>query len=103
MFCYGNLFASLQQLLLRLGFATSCESTRNICNETTAILSDLYNGQVWKEFLTIDGVEFLSAAYCYGLMLNIHWFEPFSGCIYAVGVLYLAIMLAFNSTKDKIL
>ena len=66
-FCYGNLLASLQRLLLRPGFATSCESTRNICNETTGILSDLYNGQVWKEFLTIDGVEFLSAAYCYGL------------------------------------
>ena len=100
-FCYGNLFASLQRLLLRPGFATSCESTRNICNETTGILSDLYNGQVWKEFLTIDGVEFLSAAYCYGLMLNIDWFEPFSGCIYAVGVLYLAIMNLPRSQRYK--
>lgn len=92
MFCYGNLIASLQRLLLRPGFAPACESTRNIYNETTGLYSDLYNGLIWKEFLTIDGVEFLSAAYCYGLMLNVDWFEPFNGCIYAVGVLYLAIM-----------
>ena len=25
-------------------------------------------------------------------MLNIDWFQPFSGCVYSVGVLYLAIM-----------
>lgn len=73
-FCYGNLKASLQQLLLRSGFAIACESTRNLCCETSGKLSDLYQGQMWKDFLNIDGVDFMSAPYCYGLMLNIDWF-----------------------------
>ena len=91
-FCYGNLKASLQQLLLHSGFAIAYESTRNLCLETSGKLSDLYQGQMWKDFLTIDGVDFLSAPYCYWLMLNIDWFEPFHNCVFAVGVLYLVVM-----------
>ncbi len=100
-FCYGNLIDSLQRFLLRPGFAVSCETTRNLYKETNGMLSDLYNGKIWHEFLRVDDVNFLSAAYTYGLMLNIDWFEPFNGCVYAVGVLYLAIMNLPRSERYK--
>ena len=34
-------------------------------------------------------------------MLNIDWFQPFSGCVYSVGVLYLAIMNLPRSHRYK--
>ena len=61
----------------------------------------LYNGTIWHEFLEVDGIDFLSVPYCYGLMLNIDWFEPFTGSVYAVGVLYLAIMNLPRSERYK--
>ena len=94
-FCYGYLINSLQRLWLRPG---ACESTRNLYKETSGVFSDVF---IWQEFLEVDGVEFLCASYCYGLMLNIHWFQPFSGCVYSVGVLYLAIMNLPRSHRYK--
>ena len=66
-FCYSNLKASLQQLLLRSGFAIACESTRNLCLETSGKLSDLYQGQMWKDLLTIDGLTFCQLRIVMGL------------------------------------
>ena len=34
-------------------------------------------------------------------MLNIDWFEPFNGCVYAVGVLYLVVMNLSRSQRYR--
>ena len=82
-YCYKNIIKSLQCLLSRPGFATACESTRGLCHEHTAIYSDVYHGQMWKDVLKIEGQDFLAALFCYGLMLNIDWFQPYM-CIQLV-------------------
>ena len=100
-YCYKNIVSSLQCLLLRPGFATACESTRRACHEHTTIYSDVYHGQVWKEFLKIDSLDFLAASFCYGLMLNIDWFQPYKHCVYSVGVIYLVLMNLPRSHRYK--
>ena len=67
-----------------------CEETRN--NHSYQSLFDVYQGRIWKDFLVVDGVDFLSAAFSYGFMLNIDWFQPFEHYTYSLGVIYLVVM-----------
>ena len=82
-FCYCSLISTLQRLLLRPGFVDMCEETRN--NHCFQSRSDVYQGRIWRDFLAVDGIDFLSAAFCYGLMLNIDWFQPFEHHTYSLG------------------
>ena len=41
------------------------------------LLTDIYDGKIWKEFMTINDEPFLSGETTYGLMLNVDWFKPF--------------------------
>ena len=50
-----------------------------------------------KEFLIVDGLAFLSAAFCYGLMLNIDWFQPYEPHTYSLGVIYLVVMMVLEA------
>ena len=74
---YGfvSLIASLQALVMRSGFVEQCESTRNLFS--TYGLSDIYDGYLWQDFLTINNTAFLSECYNYGLLLNIDWLQPY--------------------------
>lgn len=56
------------------------------------IQTDVYHGKVWSEFLKVDQCDFLLSALCYGVMLNIDWFQPFDHYTYSIGVIYLVIM-----------
>ena len=66
------------------------------------LLSDLYDGQIWKEFLNIGGSPFLAAPYTFGLMLNIDWFQPYIHTISSVGVIYLTIMNLPRTIRFKL-
>ena len=73
---YKSVIDSLQDLLTEPGFVEKCEAWRE--DETPdGTLADVYNGQVWKDFLSRDGIPFLSVPYNYGLHLNMDWFRPF--------------------------
>ena len=67
------------------------EQTRN-SYVNSDILSDVYHGRIWREFLKVNQSEFLSATLCYGLMLNVDWFQPYDHFTYSIGVIYLVIM-----------
>ncbi len=53
---------------------------------------DVYDGQVWKDFLTPGGVNFLADPRNLALMVNVDWFQPYDHTQYSVGVIYLVIM-----------
>ena len=90
-FCYSTVKASLQSLVLRPGFIEKCESTRKLISSSG--LSDVYDGNIWKEFQSVDGHGFLSSPNNYGLLLNIDWFKPFEHSTYSVGVIFLVLNL----------
>lgn len=90
-YCYLPLKTSLQRLLKNANFVQKCEEWRN--NDTSEeVLSDVYDGRIWKEFSSYDGKPFLSAPHTYGLMMNVDWFKPFKHIEYSVGAIYLTIM-----------
>lgn len=94
-YCYLGLECSLQSLLLVPGWALSCEQwreQRQLLRSCDSALEDIYDGRIWKEFQSYHGQPFLSLPNCYGLMMNIDWFQPYKHISYSVGVIYLTIM-----------
>ena len=62
-------------MLLRQVFFELCESMRNTA-QSRSQLRDVYDGNMWKDFLMVNGERFLSAACTYAFLLNIDWFQP---------------------------
>ena len=89
-YCYQPLMDSLQKLLLQPGFCRMCEHWRK--KAKTTLLEDVYDGRVWKKFQFILGSPFLDVPYCFAVMLNVDWFQPFKHTTASVGVLYLTIL-----------
>ena len=89
-YCYKSLKSSLQELLLRPGFHQCCQYWKS--RNTSDKLSDVYDGNVWKDFLTISEQPFLACPNNLALMLNIDWFQPYKHTVSSVGAIYLTVM-----------
>ncbi len=89
-FCYKSIKETLQELLLRPGFHEECDHWR--CRSSSNKLKDIYDGEVWKKFQSLNGSPFLAAPYTYALVLNIDWFQPYTHTTSSVGVIYIAIL-----------
>ena len=91
-YCYNSLIDELERLLQKDGIARSCEECGNQ-PQTEGTLSDVYSGQIWKDFQKYKGKEFLSVARNYGFLLNFDSFQPIKHRKdFSVGVLYLVIL-----------
>lgn len=82
---------SLAFLLKQKGFADNCEHWRNRTH-IPGTYRDIYDGRIWRKFMTFEDRPFLSVPGSLGLMLNFDFFQPFKHSPYSVGVFYLAIM-----------
>ena len=78
-------------VLSRADLLEQCEHWRSR-NIPENILADIYDGRVWKEFLTYKGRAFLANEHNIALIMNCNWFQPFKHTTYSVGVLYLVIL-----------
>lgn len=85
-YCYKSLVSSLRELLSRSDFFEQCEHWRNRKTKPNT-LSDIYDGSVWKDFMEVNGVPFLSMPYNFALSLNVDWFQPFKHTQHSIGVL----------------
>ena len=75
-YCYKNVINNIEQFLSRPDFEAECNKWRSrdvIQNH----VSDLYDGEIWREFQTYDNGLFLSQPNNYALMINVDWFQPF--------------------------
>ena len=99
-YCYSGIETTLRKLLSRPTFVSNCQVWKS--RPVTNFLSDVYDGQIWKEFLHVAGSPFLAAPFSFGLMMNIDWFEPYDHTICAVGVIYLTIMNLPRSIRYKL-
>ena len=41
-------------------------------------LTDIYDGNVWKDFMNLGGLPFLSLPYNFALAMNVDRFQPFN-------------------------
>lgn len=77
--------------MLRPKFIQKCELWR-VRQTDQDVYQDVYDGNVWKNFLEYDGVPFLSLPFNFGFSLNIDWFQPFKHTKHAEGAAYLTIL-----------
>ena len=54
-----------------------------------------------ERFFTLEWTKKLVAPFCYGLLLNIDWFQPFDHFIYSVGVIYLVVLNLPRNVRYK--
>ena len=67
------------------------------------ILADVYDGNLWKEFQTVHGMDFLKKPRNYGFMLNFDFFQPMTRRKdYSVGVFYLATLNLPRAERFKL-
>lgn len=93
-------FASIRQQLATLynrsGFESSLRHWTNR-SEFDNILTDIYDGKVWKNFKQTNddnSPNFFRnevADSHLGLMLNLDWFQPYKSTIHSTGVIYASI------------
>ena len=69
---------------LKNDFVSNCEKwhAHAILDQT---FSDVYDGQVWQYFNSVEGSLFLRLPHRYLLTMNVDWFEPFERGVYSVG------------------
>ena len=56
-YCYKSITESLQELLMRPNFISHCEIWRKMLQQP-GMYRDVYDGQLWKDFLEPDGGPF---------------------------------------------
>ena len=99
---YKPLFSSIRHLVLQPDFVSLCQHWKTRSAELT-YMSDVYDGQIWKDFQVVEGQPFLSCetSLGLGLILNVDWFQPFKHSTYSVGAIYLTIMNLPRSVRFK--
>ena len=88
-YCYVNVDLSLQILLKRPELYSKCELWRSRKCEDN-YLSDIYDGNVWKDFNT--KYNLFSQPNNYAVMLNLDFFQPFKHIQYSLGAIYLTVL-----------
>ena len=87
-YCYKSIISSITAIISRPGMAETCEHWRKR-QAFQNVYGDIYDGRVWQDFVDSG---FFSEPHSYGLLLNVDWFEPFEHSIYAVGVIFMALL-----------
>ena len=91
-YCANSIIEELEKFLLRNNFASNCELWRKR-EVAEGLLPDVYDGNLWKEFQTVNRTFFLEKPRNYDFMLNFDFFQPMKHRKdYSVGMFYLAIV-----------
>ena len=101
-YCYNSVITALKELLVRPGFYNLCSQWKTNHNDS-GLLTDIFDGKVWKDFQTYKGQPFLQGDLGLGLILNIpvDWFQPYKLTNYSVGVIFLVVMNLPGSIRYK--
>lgn len=93
----------IENLLSKEDFLQHCEDWRgHTPSVPNGTYTDIYVGQVWKDFHYIGGSPFLARPGNLCLMLNIDWFNPYDETQYSVGAIYLVVQNLPRSLRFKL-
>ena len=89
-YVYNSLLSSSERLIAKPNFLHQCEQWRKHSkNVPDGWLTDVYDGQLWKDWLIKGRKCFLDIPGNLLLMMNVDWFKPFGHSTYSAGVIYL--------------
>lgn len=91
MYCYNGIIAFLREKLQQPEFMEQCEAWRKN-SHSQGEFNDIFDGQIWNDFINPEGVPFLSQPYNFALSLNVDWFQPYKNSVYATGAIYVAVL-----------
>ena len=83
-YCYLSLEVSFQSLLHRRGFFHLCEQWKQR-EVNCEVLKDVYDGNIWKEFICYNGHPFLSEQGNFAVMMNMDFSSLTSMCSTLLG------------------
>lgn len=91
LFPFAGISHQLEKMYKRPGFEAALRHWTNR-SYFDDILTDIYDGQIWKNFEDSDGSnKFFRSEVAdshLGLVLNLDWFQPYDGTIHSTGVIY---------------
>ena len=90
-YCYKSIIDSLQEMLKRPDFLEKCELWRSE-ERDEGLLTDVYDGEIWREFLEPGGIPFLNLPNNFAFQINVDWFRPFQHTQHSEGAIYMTIM-----------
>ena len=91
---------SFARLVKKNDFVSNCEKWR--ANATfDQSYSDVYDGQVWQYFNSVEGRNFLNIPHRFSLTMNVDWFETFERGVYSVGAVYLTVQNLSRKERYK--
>jgi hypothetical protein len=92
LYCVNSIINQLECILKRPGMSDLCEKWRRRQIEP-GVMADIYDGQIWKDFKTVGGKDFLNTKRNLGLAINVDWFQPYKRRKdRSVGVIYIVLL-----------
>ena len=91
-FPYRGLLSPLVSILQRSDILNQCNDWPQRLSKNASLMVDIYDGDIWKDFHSVQGQAFLSEQNNLGLILNVDWFRPFEHSQYSIGVIYFALL-----------
>ena len=91
MYCYRSVIDHLKEKLCMPNFIQQCELWRSRKTRDN-VYDDIFDGQIWTDFLDPEGTPFLSVPYNFAFSLNVDWFQPFKHSQYSCGAMYVSIL-----------
>ena len=88
---YCSLKDSVQRIVSQRNFLQRSEHWRKR-SVPSDVLGDVYDGNVWNNFMSDGYDNYLNQPGNLLLALNCNWFQPFANTKYSVGAIYLTIL-----------
>lgn len=91
-YCFNSIINQIEAMLKRPNLPEKCKlwCQRKV---NDGFYGDVYDGQVWKDFLTVNGKDFLNAPRSLAFALNVDWFQLYTRrSDVSVGVIYLVLL-----------
>jgi len=100
---YCSLKKSLARIVYQTDFMLKSEEWRGRLGKIPDdVMGDVYDAQVWKDFMSDRYDNFLQYPGNLLLSINCDWFQPFSNTQYSVGALYLTILNLPRKERNKL-
>lgn len=91
-FCYRSVINAIQDYVSLSGYLEMFSHCKARVEIPHGVMADVYDGDVWQSFKTVNGQEFHSSKYSLGLLLNVDWFNPYKHVEYSVCAIYVSIL-----------
>ena len=101
-FAFRSIKDSLRDMFRRPGFADKCNEWKQQSDSDNrpadGVWTDIFDEKLFKDFLVVNGEDFLRGRHGLAFQLFVDWYQPFKHTQYSLGVMMLSIL---NLPRDQ--